>query len=97
MSCCGRRINDGFGARPAARPASTGFAPAARGVTGFASPAAPAPILRLVYEYVGRGALTITSPATGRRYRFEHPGARQEVDRRDHALIAQQASLRQVI
>jgi hypothetical protein len=60
MSCCGRRINDAFGSRPAARSASAGFTPA---------PVAPGPILRLVYEYAGRGAMTITSPATGRRYR----------------------------
>lgn len=87
-------MNDASGAPLAARPSSAGTAPAARPAAGFAP--APGPLLRIVYEYVGRGAMTITSPATGRRYRFDHPGARQEVDRRDQPLFAQQVSLRHV-
>ncbi len=40
-------------------------------------------------EYVGRTALVLTGPFTGRRYRFVRPGARLAVDVRDrHALLA---------
>lgn len=50
-------------------------------------PAAP-PIARsstaiLQYQYVGRTGLTVVSPGTGKRYRFDRPGAMQQVDPRD--------------
>ncbi|HEY5174939.1 MAG TPA: hypothetical protein VII95_05170 [Terriglobales bacterium] len=54
-------------------------------------PAGP-PIARsstamLQYQYVGRTALTVVSPATGRQYRFERPGAVQQVDARDRQWL----------
>jgi hypothetical protein len=54
-------------------------------------PAAP-PIARsstamLQYQYVGRTALTVVSPATGRQYRFDHRGAVQQVDARDRQWL----------
>lgn len=40
-------------------------------------------------EYVGRTALVVTGPYTGREYRFPEPGAKLTVDIRDrHALLA---------
>jgi hypothetical protein len=60
------------------------------------APATPARLLRLVYEYTGRGALTLGSASTGRRYRFEHAGVRLEVDARDRALLDARTDLRQV-
>ena len=54
-------------------------------------PAAP-PIARsstamLQYQYAGRTALTVASPTTGRRYRFDRPGAVLQVDARDRQWI----------
>lgn len=40
-------------------------------------------------EYVGRTALVVTGPYTGREYRFPEPGAKLTVDIRDrHGLLA---------
>ncbi len=39
------------------------------------------------FEYVGKTALTVVSPLTGKRYRFPEPGARLEVDVRDRSWI----------
>jgi hypothetical protein len=49
-----------------------------------------------VLEYVGRTAMTVIGPMTGRRYRFDRPGARLAVDARDHASLTRIANLRQV-
>ncbi len=35
------------------------------------------------FEYTGTTALTVIGPYTGRRYRFNRPGARLTVDGRD--------------
>ncbi len=35
------------------------------------------------FQYVGQTGLTVTGPITGRRYRFNGPGAAAEVDARD--------------
>ena len=49
----------------------------------------PAPPRRVVFRYNGRTALTVVGPISGKRYRFEGPGARVEVDPRDRrSLIA---------
>ncbi len=56
---------------------------------------APRPI-RVFFEYTGRTGLTTTGPASGRRYRFDAPGARQEVDPRDRSALATVPHLRQV-
>jgi hypothetical protein len=48
------------------------------------------------FEYTGRTGMTVRGPATGRRYRFDYPGARVFVDLRDRAALAAVPHLRQV-
>jgi hypothetical protein len=48
------------------------------------------------FEYVGATAMTVTGPATGRRYRFDGPGARVVVDPRDRPGLAAVPRLRQL-
>jgi hypothetical protein len=43
---------------------------------------------RVVFKCVGPTGLTVTGPVTGRRYRFERPGALLAVDVRDRAALA---------
>jgi hypothetical protein len=50
----------------------------------------------LRFEYKGGSALTVLSPVTGRRYRFDRPGAQASADARDRSLLAAIPSLRQV-
>ena len=50
----------------------------------------------LTFEYVGRTALAVAGPATGRQYRFDRPGARLEVDPRDSASVGAIPVLRRV-
>jgi hypothetical protein len=40
------------------------------------------------FEYVGRSAMTVTGGVTGRRYRFERPGARVAVDPTDRPSLS---------
>jgi hypothetical protein len=40
------------------------------------------------FEYVGKTALTVVSPITGRHYRFERPGMRLAADVRDRSWLA---------
>jgi hypothetical protein len=51
----------------------------------------------LRFEYMGRSAVTVISPVTGKRYRFEHGGARMEADPRDRSLLAAVPGLRQIL
>ena len=44
---------------------------------------APAAAKTVLFEYVGRTALTIIGPVTRTSYRFDSPGARAQVDSRD--------------
>ncbi len=80
MGCCGR-------ARPALG-AILGPAP----VGSEAKPRRST----VEFEYVGATALTVTGPATGRRYRFEGPGAHMVVDPRDRPGLARVPKLRQL-
>jgi hypothetical protein len=50
----------------------------------------------VTFEYVGASALTVVGPVSGRRYRFEHVGARVTIDPRDRPAIARVPRLRQV-
>jgi hypothetical protein len=52
---------------------------------------------RVFFEYVGRSGLMVVGPATGRRYRFDRPGARLEVDLKDRRSLAGVPHLRQVV
>jgi len=65
----------GYAGPPAAAPASF-----TRGVPAVAAQAIAA---GPVFEYVGRTGLTVASPVTGNRYRFDRAGARLVVDPRD--------------
>jgi len=57
-------------------------------------PRGPAP--RLYVEYIGKTGLTVISPATGQRYRFDRPGMRLQIDPRDRLWLATVPNLRQV-
>jgi hypothetical protein len=50
----------------------------------------------LHFEYLGEAPVTLESPNTGRRYRFEHKGERVEIDLRDRPWLASQPNLRQL-
>ena len=50
----------------------------------------------VLFEYVGSTGLTAMGPFTGRRYRFDGPGARVEVDARDVSSLMGVPNLRQV-
>ena len=88
MSSCGKKREQFQAAAP------VGHAPSAR-PTGL-----PHPLRiqnnRFLFEYTGRTAMNVIGPATGRRYRFEHPGARQEVDMRDRVALTHVPNLRLV-
>ena len=47
-----------------------------------------------MFTYLGRTALTVTGPATGRIYRFAAPGARLRVDARDATALRKVPVLR---
>ena len=48
------------------------------------------------FEYVGRTALTVRGPFSGRLYRFDRPGARLATDPRDQRALATVPALRPV-
>jgi hypothetical protein len=50
----------------------------------------------VVFEYTGRTGLTVIGAASGRRYRFDGPGARVVVNPRDRPSVARVPKLRQV-
>ncbi len=51
-------------------------------------PLAPGLMPTPAFEYVGKTGLTVVSPMTGRRYRFERPGAVLEIDPRDRPWMS---------
>ena len=85
MSCCGSRRQSSVAGAVAAPVASP--APAA-------PRAQPDPTATFVYQ--GGTALTVLGPASGRRYRFERPGAEVHVDLRDVASFAAVPHVRRV-
>ncbi len=58
----------------------------------------PRPILSNVvyFQYLGKTGLTATGPITGRRYRFDGPGAVASVDERDAPSITAIPNLKRV-
>ena len=50
----------------------------------------------VVFEYVGRTALTVVGGVTGTQYRFAQPGSRLTVDRRDRDSLDALPMLKQV-
>lgn len=92
MSCCGQKraaLSESLTHRQTVSTLNTGPVP-------VHAAASPQRLLRLVYEYIGPTTLTVTSPDTGRRYRFERTGARLEIDSCDRPLMAAIPQLRQV-
>jgi hypothetical protein len=86
MSCCGKKreqLRPGIQLRP--------IAPTIRG-SDF-RPSLPV-YSAVVFEYVGKTALTAIGPISGRHYRFSRPGAILEVDPRDSASLAAVPNLR---
>jgi hypothetical protein len=55
------------------------------------------PSSSVYFEYVGKTGMSAVGPATGKSYRFDHPGARVEVDSRDRLLLALVPNLRLVV
>jgi hypothetical protein len=49
----------------------------------------------LQYQYLGHTAMTVVSPATGRQYRFEKPGAVLQVDARDRQWMERVPNIKQ--
>lgn len=48
------------------------------------------------FEYVGKTALTVVGAISGARYRFDRPGVRIRIDRRDHPSLVRIPVLRLV-
>jgi len=86
--CCNRPSPTVSSAKRLAPVAGRAEARAATAVQPPASPRAALALATPVFEYVGATALTVVSPLTHKVYRFEKPGARAEVDRRDRSWIA---------
>jgi hypothetical protein len=86
MSCCGKKreqLRPGMQVRPIAQPIKrSDFNPSL--------PVHPA----VVFEYIGKTALTAIGPISGRHYRFSRPGAIVQVDPRDSASLAAVPNLR---
>ena len=88
MACCGSQRTQ-FQATTPSLPQSSPV---------VNSPAVMAPARQLVvcFEYVGHSRMTVIGGATGRRYRFDRPGARVIVDPRDRPSLAAILHLREV-
>jgi hypothetical protein len=88
MPCCGRQSSI------VAPPASPQRAAFPQG-NGHAAP----PQARQTYvffEYAGQTGLTVTGPVSGRRYRFDGPGARVPVEPVDKPAMERVPHLRRV-
>jgi hypothetical protein len=84
MSCCGRARGQIM--EPRVSASRTGPPP-----VGHLSSPPP----KVVFQYVGATAMAVVGPVSGRRYRFEGPGARAEVDARDRRFLVGVPNLRQ--
>jgi len=80
MGCCGR-LRQRIGSVGPARP-SNGAHPARR--------------FSVTFEYTGGTGMTVVGPVSGRRYRFNGPGARVVIDLRDRPGLARVPRLRVV-
>jgi hypothetical protein len=86
MSCCGKK-REQIGLAIQTRPVSLSTSGVDFSRTSVWHQVA-------AFEYVGKTALTAIRPASGRHYRFTHPGAIVEVDVRDSASLATVPNLR---
>jgi hypothetical protein len=85
MPCCGQQKTD-FGFSPQAvktRPSTN-----AGGSSGYR--------YSVYFEYVGNTGLTVFGSATNKKYRFNGPGSRVQVDPRDRPSLAKVPNLREV-
>ncbi|WP_374592345.1 hypothetical protein [Aquabacterium sp.] len=87
-------LGDGGAARAKAAPAKP--AVAARAGNAPLHSAGPRARPRL-FEFIGHGALSVTSSITGRHYRFTGHGAQLAVDPRDWSQLSRVPSLRVVV
>jgi hypothetical protein len=84
MSCCqGKRKQFHQSIRPESEPA-----PSSR----FSQPAVSRTLV--YFEYTGQTGLTAVGPITGKRYRFDRPGAALAVDGRDAPSLSAVPNLR---
>ena len=79
--CCGKGRQHLTGLLQSSGSGRTG--PLRAATRPMAPPIARSSTAILHYQYVGRTALTVVSPTTGRQYRFDKPGAVLQVDARD--------------
>jgi hypothetical protein len=91
MPCCGK-------GREQLRNQLAAQAPAVPNPTQYATTQLPRRtyVATVSFEYLGETPLTLESPSSGRRYHFEHRGARVEIDLRDRPWLASQPNLRQL-
>ena len=75
---------------------SSRMSPTVAATRPAAPPIARSSTARLQYQYVGRTALTVVSPATGRQYRFDRPGAVQQADARDRQWLERVPNIKPV-
>jgi hypothetical protein len=95
--CCGKKRQQ---LRASSSPLRTarGSQPLNRSAASGPTSSAPetAPASSVYFEYFGKTGLTIVSPVTGRRYRFDRPGDQLAVDARDHSLLLYVPNLKPV-
>jgi hypothetical protein len=82
MSCCGK-MRQQFAQATSAAPTEPKVRPSGAQFT-------------IRFEYIGHTGMTVFGPASGRRYRFDAPGAQLAVDPRDRPGMAQIPLLREV-
>jgi hypothetical protein len=90
MSCCGKNREQFLTRIPGDPLSSRNVPPASRRVQGPAH-------TRVFFEYLGNTGMTVVGPVTGKRYRFDRPGAKLEVDLRDRRPLAAVPHLRQTL
>jgi hypothetical protein len=82
MSCCGGKRKASY----------SNPAPATREPQRMSGPAMPQ--ASVAFEYAGATGLTAIGAITGRRYRFDRPGAAVDVDLRDAPSLTAVPNLR---
>ena len=82
MPCCGNMRQQLQGAMSPPRPEPKSGHPAVQ--------------FTITFEYTGQTGLTVIGPVSGRRYRFDGPGAQVVVDPRDRPSLVTMPKLRQI-
>jgi hypothetical protein len=88
MPCCGKKrqqLRQTARAQRPAKPAET---------TTSQPPPEHDPLPH--FRYMGKTGLTVIGPRTGKRYRFDHPGAVVAIDPQDGRALASVSVLRRV-